>query len=212
MLFQRNDTVLFIGDSITDYNRARPVGEGLYNAWGTSYAAMASSLLCAMYPELHLRMINMGISGNQIRDLDKRWQTDVLDLKPDWVVVLIGINDVGVAKNTGKSLRAQEFASNYDTLIRRLLEASIPSVFLMSPFLFSRPQEYLNWLPELREAEHTIETLARQYQLPFLTLQDRMQEAEKYGTDALTPDGIHLTAFGHELLAKWWLEAFADFY
>ena len=66
MLFQRNDTVLFIGDSITDYNRARPVGEGLNNAWGTSYAAMASSLLCAMYPELHLRMINMGISGNQI--------------------------------------------------------------------------------------------------------------------------------------------------
>ena len=47
MLFQRNDTVLFIGDSITDYNRARPVGEGLNNAWGTSYAAMASSLLCA---------------------------------------------------------------------------------------------------------------------------------------------------------------------
>ncbi len=122
------------------------------------------------------------------------------------------IYDVGVAKNTGKSLRAQEFASNYDTLIRRLLEASIPSVFLMSPFLFSRPQEYLNWLPELREAEHTIETLARQYQLPFLPLQDRMQEAEKYGTDALTPDGIHLTPFGHELLAKWWLEAFADFY
>ena len=140
------------------------------------------------------------------------WTTDCLSLSPAAVSILIGINDVGVAKNTGKSLRAQEFASNYDTLIRRLLEASIPSVFLMSPFLFSRPQEYLNWLPELREAEHTIETLARQYQLPFLPLQDRMQEAEKYGTDALTPDGIHLTAFGHELLAKWWLEAFADFY
>ena len=138
--------------------------------------------------------------------------TDCLSLSPAAVSILIGINDVGVAKNTGKSLRAQEFASNYDTLIRRFLEASIPSVFLMSPFLFSRPQEYLNWLPELREAEHTIETLARQYQLPFLPLQDRMQEAEKYGTDALTPDGIHLTAFGHELLAKWWLEAFADLY
>ena len=48
MLFQRNDTVLFIGDSITDYNRARPVGEGLNNAWGTSYAAMASSRQEAM--------------------------------------------------------------------------------------------------------------------------------------------------------------------
>ena len=57
--------------------------------------AMASSLLCAMYRSLHLRMISMGISGNQIRDLDKRLANGrPLDLKPDWVVVLIGINDV----------------------------------------------------------------------------------------------------------------------
>ncbi|MFQ9153320.1 MAG: SGNH/GDSL hydrolase family protein [Blautia sp.] len=134
-------------------------------------------------------------------------------LFPAAVSILIGINDIGVAKNTGKSLRAQEFAYNYDTLIRRLLEASISSVFLLSPFVFSRPQEYLNWLPEVREVENTIEALARQYQLPFLPLQERMQESEKqYGTEMLTPDGIHLTPFGHELLAKWWLEAFADLY
>ena len=127
MLFQRNDTVLFIGDSITDYNRARPVGEGLNNAWGTSYAAMASSLLCAMYPELHLRMINMGISGNQVRDLDKRWQTDVLDLKPDWVVVLIGINDVWRQFDSPSQPELHVPPEEYRATYQRLLEETLPT-------------------------------------------------------------------------------------
>ena len=85
MILGKNDKLLFIGDSISDYDRARPVGEGLFKAWGTSYVADVGSLLCCMYPELNLRIVNMGISGNQIRDLDRRWQTDVLDLKPDFV-------------------------------------------------------------------------------------------------------------------------------
>ena len=64
MLFQKNDTVLFIGDSISDYERKRPVGEGLRNAWGTSYVACAGALLGSIYPELALRVINMGVSDS----------------------------------------------------------------------------------------------------------------------------------------------------
>ena len=196
---------IFLGDSITDAGRLwLPECNGL----GNGYVKILSEKLSDKFT-----VINKGHNGFTLPFLLRNLTTDCLSLSPAAVSILIGINDVGVARNTGKSLRAQEFASNYDILIRRLLEASIPSVFLMGPFLFSRPQEYLNWFPEVLDAETNIEVLARQYQLPFLPLQDRMQEAEKqYGTDTLTPDGIHLTPFGHELLAKWWLEAFADLY
>ena len=73
MLFEKGDTILFIGDSISDYERAKPVGEGLFNAWGKSYVANVGSLLNCMYPELALRITNMGVGGNQVRDLDRRW-------------------------------------------------------------------------------------------------------------------------------------------
>ena len=76
MLFEKGQKILFIGDSISDYNRQRPVGEGRNDAWGHSYVANAASLLSCMYPELRLRLVNMGIGGNQVRDLDARWQTD----------------------------------------------------------------------------------------------------------------------------------------
>ena len=196
---------VFLGDSITDAER---LWLPEYNGLGNGYVKILAEKLSGEFTS-----INKGHDTFTLPFLLRNLETDCLSFSPAAVSILIGINDIGVAKNTGKSLRAQEFASNYDTLIRRLLEASISSVFLLSPFIFSRPQEYLNWLPEVREVENTIENLARQYQLPFLPLQERMQESEKqYGTEMLTPDGIHLTPFGHELLAKWWLEAFAGLY
>ena len=196
---------VFLGDSITDAGR---LWLPEYNGFGNGYVKILSEKLSDKFS-----VINKGHDSFTLPFLLRNLTTDCLSLSPVAVSILIGVNDVGVAKNTGKSLRAQEFASNYDTLIRRLLNASISPVFLLGPFVFSRPQEYLNWRPEVREVENTIEALAHQYQLPFLLLQDRMQEAEKeYGAEMLTPDGIHLTPFGHELLAKWWLEAFAGLY
>lgn len=125
MLFQKNDTVLFIGDSISDYERKRPVGEGLRNAWGTSYVACAGALLGSIYPELALRVINMGVSGNQTRDLIARWQTDVMDLRPDWVCMLIGINDVwrqfDQPQMPETHVLPDEYARNCESLIQRTL-------------------------------------------------------------------------------------------
>ena len=92
---QKGEKLVMIGDSITDVGRARPIGEGRADdALGRGYVMMVDALLGAVYPERLIRVINMGVSGNTTRDLKARWQTDVLDLKPDWLSIMIGANDV----------------------------------------------------------------------------------------------------------------------
>ena len=137
MLFEKGDKIVFIGDSISDFDRKRPVGEGLFNAWGTSYVADVGATLTCIYPELHIRVVNMGVSGNQVRDLEARWQTDVLDLAPDWVSVLIGINDVW--RQFDSPLQAEEHVSpeEYERTYERLIERTLPHVkgmILMTPY------------------------------------------------------------------------------
>ena len=112
---------VFLGDSITDAGR---LWLPEYNGLGNGYVKILSEKLSDKFS-----VINKGHGSFTLPFLLRNLTTDCLSLSPAAVSILIGINDVGVAKNTGKSLRAQEFASNYDTLIRRLLEASIPSVF-----------------------------------------------------------------------------------
>ena len=88
-LLQDGQTVVFIGDSITDCGRrdvAAPLGNG--------YVRFIAELITIRYPALKVNLINKGISGNTVADLRERWHDDVLTLKPDWVSVLIGINDV----------------------------------------------------------------------------------------------------------------------
>ncbi len=85
---------LLVGDSVTDMGRKQPVGEGLFNPHGTGYPNVVQGLLTSVYPDYFVNVVNMGVSGNTVRDLKARWQTDVIDKKPDWVSVMIGVNDV----------------------------------------------------------------------------------------------------------------------
>ncbi|MEO7910113.1 MAG: GDSL family lipase [Roseiflexaceae bacterium] len=80
---QPNNKLVMIGDSITDCERARPIGEGLFGALGKGYVGLVDGLLQATIPQQHVRVVNMGIRGNTVRDLDARWQTDVLEQQPD---------------------------------------------------------------------------------------------------------------------------------
>lgn len=87
MIFKKGQKIVFAGDSVTDDGRARPVGEGLWDALGNGYVKLIDTFFSVDYPELYLRCVNMGISGNTSRDLLKRWDTDVNALNPDYVVV-----------------------------------------------------------------------------------------------------------------------------
>ena len=94
MILPEKTKFVMIGDSVTDCERARPVGEGLFDALGKGYVSLVEGWLNAAHPQLGIRVVNMGTTGNTVRDLKARWTTDVLDLGPDWLSVMIGINDV----------------------------------------------------------------------------------------------------------------------
>lgn len=199
------EKIIFLGDSITDAHRLwLPEYEGL----GNGYVRFLKERLMTDHPGIVVS--NKGHDGFTMSFLLRTLERDCLRHHPDTVSVLIGINDVGVSRNTGKTLAEQEFGASYDTLVQRLLQHGIKNIFLMGPFLFPYPPEFLTWMEEVREVETIIGNTARRYQLPFLPLHDKMNQAAKnYGPNTVTTDGIHLTEFGHKLLATWWLETFS---
>ena len=87
-----NATIVFIGDSITDGGRAR-TGSDFNHTMGQDYAFILAAQLGARLAERNLAFVNRGIGGDRVLDLQARWKTDVLDLKPDVLSVLVGIND-----------------------------------------------------------------------------------------------------------------------
>lgn len=210
MLFEKKDTLLFIGDSITDYERKRPVGEGLFNAWGHSYAACAGALLSCMYPELGLRIINMGIDGNQVRDLKERWQSDVMDLKPDWVSVLIGINDVWRQFDSPQMpethVSPEEFEETYEELIRKTLPY-IKGMILMTPY-YMEPNRQDRMRARMDEYGDIVKKLTDKHGLTMVDLQagwDRLFE-HMHSTN-IAWDRIHPNQTGCMYIAKQFLAA-----
>jgi lysophospholipase L1-like esterase len=86
--------ILFVGDSITDCGSTSARASGQYEALGTGYVSLVDAHFTAITPSSNIRVLNRGVSGNTVKDLASRWDKDVLALQPDWLVLMIGINDV----------------------------------------------------------------------------------------------------------------------
>lgn len=210
MLFEKGQTILFIGDSISDYERARPVGEGLFNAWGRSYVADVGSLLGCMYPELALRIINMGISGNQARDLEARWETDVMAHRPDWVSVLIGINDVWRQFDSPTMPETHVSPEDFEATYTRLIERTLPHVqgmILMTPY-FMEPNRQDSMRVRMDEYGAIVHHLAQRYRLTCVDLQEGWDRLFAHMHPcSIAWDRIHPNQTGCMYIAKQFLKA-----
>ena len=210
MLFDQNDKILFIGDSISDYERTRPVGEGLFNAWGRSYVADVGSLLGCMYPEMHLRIVNMGISGNQCRDLEARWQTDVFDQNPDWVSVLIGINDVWRQFDSSEIKEQHVSPEDFRTCYERLIKSTLPRVkgmILMTPY-FMEPNRDDPMRRRMDEYGAITKELAEKYHLTIVDLQAGWDKLFQHMHPMnIAWDRVHPNQIGCMYIAKQFLSA-----
>ena len=138
MIFSNMDRIVFAGDSVTDMGSTNPVGEGLFDSLGQGYVRIVDSLLAACYPEIKVRVTNSGISGNTSRDLLARFDRDVVELKPDWVSICIGINDVwrqfDLPALPDTHVLPKEYERNVEEMILRVKD-TVKGIFILSPYI-----------------------------------------------------------------------------
>jgi lysophospholipase L1-like esterase len=210
MILAPGTRLLFIGDSITDGERARPVGEGLFGAEGKSYVALVNAHLQATRPQERIRVVNMGISGNTVADLEKRWTTDVLDLRPDWLSIMIGINDVwrqhDLPNHTEIHIREDDYTATLDRLVRET-RPRLQGLILMTPF-FIEPNRKDPMRAMMDRYGGAVKTIARNHDALIVDTQAAFDTfLEHRHSSSIAWDRIHPNLTGHTLLARAFLQA-----
>ena len=198
-------TILFQGDSITACHRK---GDDL----GQGYAMLAATAMEEKYPG-QFKFINRSVSGDRITDLYARRQADLLDLKPDVLSILVGVNGVGHEIWTGTGVDVDTYMDVYDRLLTEIKE-KLPDtkVMLMEPFINegSATQENIEYFEgEIAMRSEAVQMLCRKYEIPFLSLQfDLYDLEEQHPAGHWTLDGVHPTLNFHEYMAQKWVKAF----
>ena len=208
MLIHPNSKLLFIGDSITDCGRERPIGEG--SGLGNGYVSMVDALLASTYPQNLVRIVNMGTSGNTVRDLAVRWQSDVLVLKPDWLAIMIGINDVWRQFDSPLQSERQVSLDEYSTTLEQLIQATKPQLnglILMTPY-FIEPNKSDPMRVMMDLYGNAVRQLSDKYQVIFVNTQSAFDSALQHTHPmSLALDRVHPNQKGHMILARAFLNA-----
>ena len=229
-------TILFQGDSITDCSRYRGATDkkqssvALFRdgklfkkitALGEGYPAMVSSELESKYPGDY-KFINRGVGGDRIPDVYARIVKDIIKLKPDYMSLLVGVNDVWRNFDSdGTGTGTVRFEKVYNILIEELKE-EFPElkIIIMGPFLLhgtasdnraDEPNRFERFSSGVAEMASIAKKLAEKHGCAFIDLQSMFDEKVKtIPAIELTGDGVHPTAKGHELIKNEWLKAFNE--
>ena len=198
MLFSSGQTILFIGDSITDADR-----RGRAAPYGNGYVSQVRSFLLARYPELHLTVVNQGISGNTTRDLRARWERDVLAHRPDWLSLKIGINDVWRAfgGNRREAVPLPEYVANLRHLLDATRAHTAARVILLTPYMIE-PDRAHPMRAAMDRYGAAVTELAPEYGGVLIDTQIAFDTALQHTTPAdWADDQIHPNGPGHSVLA-----------
>ena len=210
-MFDKNDIILFQGDSITDCGRNR---EDL-SSLGVGYANILSSMLLFEMPELNLTFYNKGISGNRIVDLYARFKEDGFNLKPSIISILIGVNDVWHEFSRSCGVEEDKFQKIYNILLSEIKE-KLPKtkLILLEPFVLEGNLpvgNYKDWVKVLGKRQEIVKNLAKEYDAAFVPLQQAFDAAATVKEDTYwLYDGVHPTPAGHMLIAQNWLNAVGE--
>ena len=194
--------ILFQGDSITDGNRGRSADPN--HILGHGYVFIIAAKYGAAFPDLKLDFLNRGVSGNTVLDLEKRWQKDTLDLKPDVLSILIGVND------SGRGVSLDQYEQVYDKLITQA-KAANPKIKLVLCAPFVKPTGKIN--EDIRKRQEIVAKLAQKHGAALVRFQPVFDEAVKRApADYWIWDSVHPTYRGHQLMADEWERVVRDFW
>lgn len=210
MKLDKGTKLVMIGDSITDCGRKRPFGEGRNDDIGKGYVAIVDAMLQTVYPQLGIRVVNMGISGNTVLDLKARWETDVLELKPDWLSIMIGINDVWRQFDTPFQKETHVDPVTYERELRDLVKRTKPQLkglVLMTPF-YIEPNRQDAMRARMDEYGAIVKRIAAEENAVFVDTQAAFEPVLNHlYPAALCWDRVHPSMPGHMTLAKSFLDA-----
>ena len=203
---KENIKILFMGDSITDAGRYW-IEDGMNpeheTSLGEGYANMVATTLNVQYPELKLKFFNRGIGGNKASDLKERWQTDCLDLKPDVLTLMIGINDTWSFFAGGDEVTATEFEEHIEFIIKKTIDAYQTRIVVLEPFLLPYGYGSDEWRSDFSAKVQVLRKVARKYQLDYIPLDGLFaKESTSVDMSLLVSDGVHPTTLGHRFIAK----------
>ena len=213
--------ILFQGDSITDGARnQKPERNWDKNHMiGHSYAYVICGKLGCEDP-MGYEFVNKGISGDNVHLLEKRWDSDCIDIAPDLLSVLVGINGNGRTDEGTYVGDADEMVSSYEATYRRILKKALDSnpnlkIVIIEPFalpvgVFAR--DYENFMARLSRISAAAKRVAEDFGAAFVPIQEELDALSKETDPALWLwDGIHPTERAHWLIATRWLEAAEPF-
>jgi len=203
-------TILFQGDSITDGARNRE--EGPNHHMGDGYPNIIAGLLGHRLAEDGLKFVNRGVSGDRVSDVYARWNEDAISIKPDWLSILIGVNDAWRMMNRLPTGATDRFERVYRHLLAETKEV-LPdtTLILCEPFILKTgvtEERWEDWRAKLDEYGHITHELAQEYGAVFVPLQAAFDRAtDRAPAEYWLWDGVHPTPAGHHLIAGEWLAA-----
>lgn len=207
-------TLLFQGDSITDMNWGRNQSDRNHYL-GHSYVYLIASRLHTDMPHAKLNFLNRGMSGHTVANLKSRWQKDALDLKPDVLSILIGINDVGRAIRSNTEVDVAAFTADYRSLLEQSREANPQlKLVLLEPFVLpvgKVKEQWDTYRSQVDSLRPVVATLAKDYGAILIETQRIFEAAAQQVEPAhWIWDGVHPLPQGHELIARNWIEQVAQ--
>ncbi|MEE0929143.1 MAG: SGNH/GDSL hydrolase family protein [Acutalibacteraceae bacterium] len=205
--------ILFQGDSITDCGRSRDNDSYL----GCGYPLLVKASLGYENPGEY-DFINRGISGNRSVDVYARIKADIINLKPDYLSIYMGVNDVWHELGSKNGVATPKFEKIYSMMLEEILEACPNTkIFLIAPFVIKGhgtynaedTSYYEAFMLDVQSKIEAVKRVGEKFGLPVIELQPAFDEAcKKAPDDYWTADGVHPTPMGHELIKRLWLETF----